>query len=301
MRAGVVPLVTLIAAGAAWGLSVPLMRVAAGAELEPMGLVLIQTLAMVAGVLVLLRLAGLPLPDMRRHARLFLLVAVFGAVLPGYVGFLSAAHLPAGIRAIITAAVPMFTLPLAIAAGQERPDARRALGVLLGALAITIIAWPDAAAPAAATSFLMVLVAAVAPLSYGIEATYLAARGPGGLHPFQLLFGASCCSVLLSAPIAALTGQLPDPFTSLGGAAGVAVLATGLLNVAAYSAYFWLIGRAGSVFASQVGYLVTLFGVAWSMLLLGERYGPSVWIAFILVLIGVALVQPRPVVPLEPA
>ena len=44
--------------------------------------------------------------------------------------------------------------------------------------------------------------------------------------------------------------------------------------------------------ASQIAYLVTGFGVLWSMVLLGERYSLWVWAAFALMLLGVALVQP---------
>jgi drug/metabolite transporter (DMT)-like permease len=46
------------------------------------------------------------------------------------------------------------------------------------------------------------------------------------------------------------------------------------------------------VFARQIAYLVTGFGVLWSMALLGERYSAWVWAAFGLMLAGVALVQP---------
>jgi drug/metabolite transporter (DMT)-like permease len=65
-----------------------------------------------------------------------------------------------------------------------------------------------------------------------------------------------------------------------------------VLNALAYAGYVWLVGRAGSLFASQVAYLVTGFGVLWSMILLGERYSAWVWAAFALMLVGVALVQP---------
>ena len=68
---------------------------------------------------------------------------------------------------------------------------------------------------------------------------------------------------------------------------------SGVLNALAYSGYIWLVGRAGSVFASQIAYLVTGFGVLWSMALLGERYSAWVWLAFALMLAGIALVQPR--------
>ena len=82
----------------------------------------------------------------------------------------------------------------------------------------------------------------------------------------------------------------PPTFRSAVVAASRAV---SLLHAGAYVAYVWLVGRAGPVFAVQVSYLVTGFGVIWAMLILGESYSPFIWAAMGLVLFGVALVQPR--------
>ena len=41
----------------------------------------------------------------------------------------------------------------------------------------------------------VVLLALIAPFSYGVEANYLAWRGSDGLHPFQLLLGASLVGI----------------------------------------------------------------------------------------------------------
>jgi drug/metabolite transporter (DMT)-like permease len=38
---------------------------------------------------------------------------------------------------------------------------------------------------------------------------------------------------------------------------------------------------------------VTGMGVCWAMALLGERFSPMVWLALVVMLSGVALVQPR--------
>ena len=65
--------------------------------------------------------------------------------------------------------------------------------------------------------------------------------------------------IALTWPLAAATGQMVRP--AAWGAAEWAMLAAGVLNALAYSGYVWLVGRAGSVFASQIAYLVTGFGV----------------------------------------
>lgn len=280
-----VPFATLVGMGAAWGLSLPLIRIAVSTGYRPLGLVLLQWLIMVPALLLLRR----PLPRVVPNLGLFLAVAAFGTVIPGYFTFLTAAHVPAGVRGIIIALVPMLTLPMAIAVGFERFVPSRMLGVLLGAAAIVLIGLPGAGV----TSHVgvgMILLATVSPLSYACEAIYLGWRGARGLDPLQVMVGAAGVGILLTLPLAAATGEIVRPVAF--GAAEWAILASGLLNAGAYSAYVWLVARAGSVFASQIGYLVTAFGVLFSRLILGESYAPLVWAAFALMLAGMALVQP---------
>lgn len=292
------PLAVLLTCGAAWGLTLPLIRIAVSTGHKPFGIMLSQMIIMAAVCLPLLAALRRPPPSPRGRLGLFAGVAVFGAVLPGYFTFLTAAWMPAGVRSILIAIVPMFTLPLALALGFERPDARRALGVLLGAAAIVLIAAPTpttaaaAAAAAAPVSLAVIALALISPASYAVEANFLAWRGSDGLHPFQILLGASLVGAVLTWPLAMATGQMLD-LARPWGRAEAAILAAGVLNALAYAGYVWLVGVAGSVFASQISYLVTAFGVGWSMLLLGETYPATVWAAFALMLAGVALVQPR--------
>jgi len=97
-----------------------------------------------------------------------------------------------------------------------------------------------------------------------------------------------CVPVGLALALA--EGSLAPPAAGVGfGAMLLAVLVNSLIN----AGYVWLVGRTGAVFASQVAYLVTAFGLIWSMGLLGERYGAGLWAAFAVMLAGMALVQPR--------
>lgn len=288
---GLAAVAALAAIGAAWGLAVPLTRIAVSTGHDAFGLVLWQLIIMAASLALVLRLMRLPIPGLRGRLGLYAAVAGLGTLVPGYFAFLTAAHLPAGVRSILLASVPMFVLPLAIAAGFERPDPRRALGVLLGGIAIAIIALPGAGASARITAG-MILLTLISPLCYALENVYLAWRGAAGLHPVQTLFAASVLGTLVAAPMVLLTGQ----GVSLrgAGAAEAAILAAGLLHALAYVGYVWLIDRAGAVFSSQISYAVTGFGVAWSWALLGERYSPWVWAGFAAMLAGILLIRPGP-------
>jgi len=55
----------------------------------------------------------------------------------------------------------------------------------------------------------------------------------------------------------------------------------------------YVIRTSGPVFASQSAYIITLAGVAWGMVLFGERHSVYIWAALALVLAGSALVTPR--------
>jgi drug/metabolite transporter (DMT)-like permease len=48
------------------------------------------------------------------------------------------------------------------------------------------------------------------------------------------------------------------------------------------------------VFASQVSYIVTGSGVIWAMVILDERFSSWIWAALAVMLLGLALVSPRP-------
>jgi drug/metabolite transporter (DMT)-like permease len=95
------------------------------------------------------------------------------------------------------------------------------------------------------------------------------------------------------------SGHWISPFVPYGPAEW-ALIGSSTVHMLVYTAFVWLIGRAGSVFAVQVSYLVTGFGVIWAMLLLGERYAPMIWAAMGLMMVGMALVQPRAKAVLAP-
>jgi drug/metabolite transporter (DMT)-like permease len=100
-------------------------------------------------------------------------------------------------------------------------------------------------------------------------------------------------ALIIALPLALLSGHWIDPLRPWG-APELAISLSSVLHVAAYVGYVWLVGVSGAVFAAQLAYLVTGFGVVWSMLLLGESYAATVWAAMALILVGLALVQPRP-------
>ncbi len=282
----------LVFCGAAWGLTQPLTKIAVGGGHQPFGLVFWQAVigAVVLGFICLLRGRAPPFgPD---HLRLYLVIALVGTVLPNGVSYAAAARLPSGIMSISIATVPMFAFPIALAMGIDKFSAPRFAGLLLGLFGIVLIAAPEAGLPDPAMAAWLPL-ALVAPAFYGLEGNYVAKFGTAGLDPVRVLTGASICAAAISLPVALLTGQFVDP-TPPWGRSEAALTASSVIHAAVYATYVWLVGRSGSVFASQVSYLVTGFGVAWAILILAETYSSWVWLALLSMFAGLALVQPRP-------
>lgn len=281
---------TLVGLGMCWGLTIPLTKIAVSTGHHPLGLVAMQSLLMtlLLGAAIVARGGRFRVEP--RVLSLFLIIALSGSLVPGLFSFTASARLPAGVMAIVIALVPMFSLPIALLLGLERPSLRRMGGVLLGAAAVVLLVGPEASLPGAGAAW-FVLVALIAPACYGFEGNYLALRGTQGLDPVQVLWGASVVSALLSVPSAAAAGLWVTPDEGLGWPE-TAIGLVALANCAAYVGYIWLVGKAGAVFASQVAYLVTASGVVWSMLLLSERYSGWIWMALGLMLTGLALVRP---------
>ncbi len=282
---------TLCLLGLGWGVTQPLGKIATSTGHQPFGLIFWQLAicSVVLGAMSLPRGKGLVF---RREAlQFYVVVALLGTLIPNYTFYISVTHLPAGIMSILISTIPLIAFPLALALGIDRFSVLRLCGLLLGVAGVALIALPDGSLPAAGMVAHLPL-AMLGPLFYATEATYVAKWGTAGLDPVQAMFGASVVGAVLCLPVALASGQFIDP-TAVWGRAEWALMASSSIHALVYASYVWLAARAGSVFASQTSYLVAATGLIWAMVLLGERFSPVVWLALVVMLSGVALVQPR--------
>lgn len=275
--------------GTAWGATVLLSKFAMATGHDPIG-VAFTTAAISALVTTLLLLAkGRRLPMGRAHLALYLACGLFGTALPNPLTYAAITHLPVGIVSIATSTVPMLTMLLGLAIGIERFSLARLCGVMMGAVAIGLIVLPDASLPDPGQAF-WVCVAAAAALCYAVENIVVGVATPRGCDALDTMTGLSWAALALMLPVMMAGGRWLD-LTALDAADG-ALVAMSLLHIVSYMGFIWLIGAAGAVFASQVGYVVTLSGVFWGMAVLGERHSLLVWIALATMLAGLTLVKP---------
>ncbi len=286
---GLILALTLI--GAVWALTFPLTKIAVLGGYRSFGIIFWSSVIAAVALGVIVGWRGMGLPTHRAAMGRYLFVALVGTVLPSAATYTAAEHLPAGVIAVCMAIIPIVAFPMAIALGLERPNLRRFLGLLLGFLGVLLIVVPDASLPDPSKAA-FILLALLSVLFYATEGVGLGKIGRAGLDPAQLMLGAFLLSVALSLPIALMTGTFIVPSFAVG-AAGTALVLSGMANVVAYVGYVWIIGRGGPVFAGQVSYIVTGFSIFWSMLLLGENYSVWVWGAMAVIFAGLFLTQPR--------
>lgn len=286
-----IPLLILIAMGAGWGMTQPLSKIAVSTGHQHFGLIFWQQTigAVLMAVVILLRGATLPLTA--GALRVYVILALLGTIIPNAASYQAIAHLPSGVVSILLSLVPMLAFPMALGLGLERFSLLRLMGLLAGLAGVLMLVLPETSLPDRAMLG-WIPIALIAPLFYALEGNYVGKWGIGDLDPVQALFGASVVGALIALPLALAGGQFIVPPLPLG-APEWALIASSIIHVGAYASYVWLIGHAGTVFAAQVGYLVTGFGVFWAILMLGESYAPTTWLAMALVFLGVFLVQPR--------
>ena len=239
------------------------------------------------GVLITLRKRP---PLSLRHILFFLGCGFLGTALPNSLSYEAYRHLPVGINVMILSLVSMATLLIAVSIGVEHLNRRRVSGLLFGISAVALITIPSTSLPTP-EKVVWVALPVIVSISYAAENVFIARWNPDDADTLMVMWGLSVGGLVLIAPVAFGLGAVFD--VTAFGPPEQAVVASYALHIVAYFGFVWLIERAGPVFASQVGYIVTGTGVLLGMAFYDERHSLWVWAALVLMMIGLALVKPR--------
>lgn len=281
----------LIALGAGWGMTQPLTKITVMAGYQHFGLIFWQfaIAAMLMGPFLAAR-GRLSRPN-AAQLRVAAVIAVIGTLLPNSASYQAAYHLPSGVLSILLSLIPMLAFPVALAMGNDTFSTRKLMGLSLGFLAVVLIALSSGSF-GGEVSLWWVAIALIAPMCYAFEGNIVAKYGTYGMDAVQLLFWASLIGLPPALGLAVGSGQF-IAIPTVWGAPEYAFVLSSVAHAGVYASYVWLVGKAGSVFAAQVSYLVTIFGVFWAIMLLKEGYSAGIWTALALMLSGLFLVQPR--------
>jgi drug/metabolite transporter (DMT)-like permease len=267
---------------AIWGGAFSLIRNAVPA-LGPIGLSAIRLV--VAAVLMLgyLRATG-DRVHWRRDWRAIAVIGIFGAALPFPLFSFGATRLSAGVLAIINATVPLWGAVIARVWLGDRMSLVAMLGIVLGIGGVAALMGGSTVPPDAASrwAFAAGLGASLCFAVAGVATKALGASAPAAaLGAGVLVVGAA-----FNVPLAVVFPPNEVTVFALVNAVALAVLASALATVL----YLRLIQEVGPTRSMTVTFLIPVWGIFWSALLLGEPITRTMIAACAVILAGTALV-----------
>ena len=268
---------------ALWGGSFLFIRVAVPA-LGPFLLVELRV-GLAAAALCLYALAAGSMPKIRGRWKSFLVLGFLNAAVPFSLISAAEIHLTASLAAILNSTTVMFTAIVAAVWMGDALTARKAIGIMLGIVGVSVLVGWD---PLPLNGAVLFAVAAMllASLSYALGATY-AKRSFSGIPPLGMAIGQLSGAVVLLLPIAVVSVPERAPSTVVTfSMLGLAFLSTAL----AYLIYFRLIENVGPTSTLTVTLLVPVFGLLFGVLLLEEPFGPGTLAGLGIILTSVVLI-----------
>ena len=283
--------IVLLLLGVFWGLSFSLARMSTETGLHPLAINYWTCLISVVMLILYCLIGRQPLPLQKNFILLYIVCGILGSVIPGTLYFYAASHVSAGVLSITIATVPLATFVGAAIFKIEKASLLRVVGVLFGIGSIALLVLPETGMPDPSAA-LWVLIMVVAATCYAIENLVIAARMPPNVNVFVVVTGMLIAATIMLTPILWIT----DTFTWISwplDRSGWAIIIMAGITASAYGGFYFLVVRAGPVFASQCAYVVTLAGVLWGMLIYGEAHSTWVWASLVVMIIALSLVKPR--------
>ena len=224
----------------------------------------------------------------RHNWKLTFFVGLLNSAIPFACFSYAILHITTGLSAILNATVPLFGAVIAWAWLKDRPNGLRILGLAVGFLGVSMLAWQKASfTPDASglTTGWAVLACLLATVCYGIGASFTK-RYLSGLPSLVTATGSQCGATLgLMIPTVMFW---PDQMPTAK--AWLAILVLGVVCTGmAYVLYFRLIERAGPARTLAVTFLIPVFAVFYGVVLLGEVVTQWMLICGAVIICGTAL------------
>lgn len=289
LKTSTMPLILLVLLGFIWGSGYTLAKFAVTHGVPPMGYAFWQSLGPALLVSLFVVLSKERFAWDKEHIRYYAVTGFLGIALPNTNMYIVAAHLPAGLLAIIVNTVPILTYPLALLWQLERFRCLRFIGVIVGFSGILSIVVPTTMGVSLNTGRGWACLALLSPLSFSLAALYIHKKRPLQTSAISLTAGMLIFSTILLIPLMLLSHSF-YPLVRLQAAEWVIILEI-ILSTIGYILFFILIRRAGAVYYSLVGGIVALTGLFWGFLIYDETLSRLDFYATLLILLALALLS----------
>ena len=200
------------------------------------------------------------------------------------------AVLPSSIAGLLSGAIPLFTFICAwLFLSEEHVNMTKAVGVALGFLGVLLIARPWSGLGAIDISGVAYMM--VGSISVGCSFVYARKfvsplKLPAvALTTYQI--GLAMTFLFMVTSLDGIEAVFSDTRAWIGLIFGLGLFGTGL----AYVLYYYIVENLGAVAASGVTYIPPVVALVVGVFLAGEMIHPLSYVATVLILLGVALLQ----------
>ncbi|QPF87854.1 DMT family transporter [Bradyrhizobium genosp. L] len=236
-------------------------------ELPPLTLVLLRVVLGTLLLLPLLRAGKIAFPQGWLGWAPFVAMGLFNNVLPFSLIVFGQTYIPSGLASILNATTPLFAVAIMAVAGEERLQARRVAGVIVGLIGVAIL--HGDALGFESKQGIGILLCLAGAFSYGIAAL-VGRRLPQRVPPLGTATFQMMASAVMMAPVAGVVDRpwlLPMPHaTTWLAVLGLAALSTAL----AYIVFFQILQRSGATNVMLVTLLIPVTAMLLGYLVLGE-------------------------------
>jgi drug/metabolite transporter (DMT)-like permease len=275
----------------AWG-ATPVLSKIALREISPFEVGLLRTVLAGLVAVPVLAAARVPLPPAGRARALLAASAGSGFVAFPLLYTAGQQRTSAGHGALILAALPIVTGAYAALLYRRRPRPRWFAGCAIalgGEAALIALRTGGGGSETSLLGDLLVLVAMLVVATGYVAGARLGLRGYGSIA--TTLWGVTLASVLVAPLLAgSLTGGLPHAGPGPWAAVVILALVTSILG---YVGWYWALARGGIQRIATMQFLQPFSGLALAVLVLHETFTLALGVAALVIVAGVAVVQPR--------
>ena len=219
----------------------------------------------------------------------YLVSAIFGLALPYTMLAIVAPMIPPATLSLVITLAPVLTYLIAIAIKLDRVNIVRVIGIAAGVGGVLCILLPDANLPDKSNWIWMIISLSV-PLSFAVMAILAALIKPTSSGSIDSAFALLVFATLIMLPIMLGSDQL-WVFSGSMSSGDWAIIIYMVINAIFYVILYEVVRIAGPVFFSSGNFIATLSGVFWSILLFQEIPNYWIWIALVLLSVGLFCVN----------
>ncbi|RQW63689.1 DMT family transporter [Vibrio viridaestus] len=283
----------LLGLGLIWGSSFPFLKVVLE-SMTPISAAAFRLTISALAMIVIINVFKLKIPNDWRVWRDYMVIAIIGNVVPFFLISWGEQHISAALASVLMGLIPLATMLAAhILTDDEKISMTKLVGVIVGGAGVIILIGVDALDDLG-TYVWAQLAVVVAAVCYGVSSVYARRSKVTQFNPLSNAAGVLICSSLISLPFA-FSFESPSELDITLRSISALLFLSLVCTCAAYFLLYNLLAQVGATFTSFNNYLVPVFGMIISVILLNDPIKSTTYIALVLIFSGLAISQQKSV------